>query len=151
MEQKEIQDITRQYFKQLGFQVLKKTRFYFESDELVLRLWLQRSQFSETYYFTYDIRIKALHPEIKDLTNENVWDTTVGGRLGYDSHKGFHVEYPLWDQQTYLKDLKKLTEKQLVPIMKQGVAYVKKLALNPKSCGAWIVFKEDDRQKILTL
>ena len=150
MEQKEIQDITRAYFKQLGFQVLKKTKFYFDSDELTLRLWLDRSQFSETYYFTYDIRIKALHPEIKDITNENVWDT-VGGRLTYSLQKGFHVEYPLWDQQTYLRDLKMLTEKQLVPIMQQGVAYVKKLALDAKSCGAGIVFKEDDRKKILAL
>ena len=150
MEQKEIQDITREYFKQLGFQVLKKTRFYFDSEELTLRMWLDRSQFSETYYFTYHIRIKALHPEIKDVKNDHIWDT-VGGRLTYGSQRGFHVEYPLWDQETYLKDLKMLTEKQIVPIMKQGVAYVKKLALDCASCGAWIIFKESDRQKILAL
>ena len=146
MEQKEIQDITRAYYKQLGFQVFKKTKFYYETNDIVLRLWLEKSQFSETYYFTYHFRIKKLHPEVKDITNELIWDTR-GGRMGYDLERGFHVEYPLWDQQTYLKELKMLTEKQIVPIMKQGVEYVKKLAFNNYSCGAWILFTPEERKK----
>ena len=150
MNKKEIQDITREYFKELGFQVLKKTKFYFESDELVLRLWMDKSQFSETYYFTYHFRIKVLHPEVKDITNDNVWDTW-GGRLGYELPRQFEVEYPRWNQDKYLKDLKEITEKHIVPIMKYGTEYVKKLAYDDAACGAWIVFQEDDRQKILAL
>ena len=150
MEKKEMQDLTRDYLKKIGFQVLKKTKFYYQNDSLVLRLCLEKSNFSELYYFTYHFRIKVLHPEINDITNDNVWDT-FGGRLGYGNDRVFQVEYQLWNADTYLRELTMISEKQLVPIMYCGISYIKRLALDCESCGAWIVFKELDKQKILSL
>lgn len=149
MNKKEMQELTRDYFKKIGFQVLKKNKFYYENNQLVLRLWLQKSNFSELYYFTYHFRIKALHPEIKDITDDSVWDT-LGGRLAYDD-RGFQVENQLWNAETYLQELSALSQKQLFPIMREGIVYIKRLAFDCMSCGAWIVFKESDKQKILAI
>ncbi len=43
MDKKEIQDATREYFKSIGFQVLKKTRFFYDNEELTLQVMMDRS------------------------------------------------------------------------------------------------------------
>ena len=150
MHKKEMQDLTRDYFKKIGFQILKKNKFYFHNYNLVLRLQLEKSNFAEMYYFAYHFRIKALDPEVNEVTNDSIWDT-FGGRLVYGNNKGFQVEYPLWDAEAYLRDLDTLTKRQIVPIMHDGISYIKRLALDCMSCGAWIVFSDNDRKKILAI
>ncbi len=150
MDKKEIQDITREYFKSIGFQTFKKTKFYYESKDLVIQVWMNHSNFSNLYYIDYYFRIKALHPEIESILNDDIWDT-LGGRLGYDSDKCFVIEYNLWTKERYLADLSKIVKKSIIPIMKEGISYIKKLAKDYKSVGAWIVFREDMRNNILEL
>ena len=149
MNKEEFLEISRAYFKSIGFQILKKSKFYYDTEDITLLVWFQHSNFSETYYVDYYFRIKKLHPEVKNIT-DNVWDT-IGGRLIYSATKGFNIEYQLYNKDEYLKDLSKLSDLQIVPIMQDGVCYIKKLATNCERYGAWILFRENDRQKILSI
>ena len=150
MDKKEIQDVTRAYFKSIGFQVLKKTRFFYDNDQLTLQVMLDHSHFSALYTFYYYFRIKALHPEIKSILSDEGWDT-YGGTLVYNYNKGFGVEYSLWTKEKFLRDLDLLVKKDIVPIMRDGISYIKKLAKNHRALDAYIVFSDKMRDRILAL
>lgn len=60
MEKNEFLAVTQQFMSQQGFQLLKKSKFYYEAAEFVLKFELQRSNYSELYYFDFNIRIKEL-------------------------------------------------------------------------------------------
>ena len=150
MDKKEIQDVTRAYFKSIGFQVLKKTRFFYDNDELTLQVLMDHSHFVDLYTFYYYFRIKALHPEIKSMLNDEVWDT-AGGTLVYHYNKGFGIEYALWTKEKYLKELDFLVKKNVIPIMTEGIPYIKKLAKNHRALEAYIDFNVKMRERILSL
>ena len=150
MDKKEIQDATREYFKSIGFQVLKKTRFFYDNDQLTLQVMMDHSHFSDLYTFYYYFRIKALHPEIKSMFTYEGWDTD-GGNLVYNYNKGFGVEYALWTKEKFLKELDLLVKKDIVPIMRDGISYIKKLAKNHRALDAYIVFSDKMRKQILAL
>lgn len=150
MEKKEFLDINREYFKSIGFQTLKKSKFYYDSDKLTLRVKLFHSNYGEYYCVEYDFRLKILHSEIGSEFNDNIWDT-VTGRLVYSRDKGFPIEYQSWDKEDYIHTLKPLAQKQLFPIMQYDIKYIKKLAKNCESVNAYILFKKDDRKRILSL
>ncbi len=147
MEKKEFLDISREYFKQLGFQSLKKSKFYYYAKELALCVWLQHSDYSEIYYINYDIQLKALHNN--EQCDGSICD--VRGRLVSARDRGFMVEYLLWNTDDYLKVLDELSKKQIVPIMEQGVKYVKKLVRDCESLDAWCIFDMKNRKLILSL
>lgn len=147
MEKKEVLTISKSYFKSLGFQTLKKNKYYFESDDLILRVWVDHSDFGEYFYIDYSIRLKALH--IGEVFDDYDWD--IGGRLIFNRNKCFEVEYSSLNQDDYLKTLKELSEKQIVPIMQNGISFIKKLINNSTSLGSYIFFKKDDKNKILSL
>ena len=150
MDKKEIQDATRAYFKSIGFQVLKKTRFFYDNDQLTLQVMMDYSHFSALYTFYYYFRIKALHPEIKSMLNDEVWDT-FGGSLVYNNKKGFGVEYALWTKEKFLEELDLLVKKDVIPIIREGIPYIKKLAKNPRSLDPYVVFSDKMRDRILAL
>lgn len=150
MDKKEIQDATREYFKSIGFQVLKKTRFFYDNDELTLQVMMDHSHFSDLYAFYYYFRIKALHPEIKSMLNDEVWDT-LGGSLVYNNKKGFGVEYALWTKEKFLQELDLLVKKDVIPIIREGIPYIKKLAKNHRALDPYVVFSDKMRKQILAL
>ena len=150
MDKKEIQDVTRAYFKSIGFQVLKKTRFFYDNDELTLQVLMDHSHFADLYTFYYYFRIKSLHPEIKSMLNDEVWDT-FGGTLVYHYNKGFGIEYALWTKEKFLKELDFLVKKNVIPIMTEGIPYIKKLAKDDRALDAYIDFNDKMREQILSL
>lgn len=150
MEKKEFLNANREYFKSIGFQTLKKSKFYYDSEKLTLRVNLFHSNYGEYYCVEYDFRLKTLHPDIGLQFNDIVWDT-MGGRLVYSRNKGFPIEYLLWGKEQYLSTLKALAEKQLFPIMQYDVKYIKQLAKNCESVDAYILFKKDDQKRIIAL
>lgn len=152
MDKKEIQDATREYFKSIGFQVLKKTRFFYDNDELTLQVMMDHSHFSDLYAFYYYFRIKALHPEIKSMLNDESWDT-AGGRItyGYNATKKFAIEYSLWTKEKFLKELDLLVKKDVIPIIREGIPYIKKLAKNHRALDPYVVFSDKMRKQILAL
>lgn len=141
MEKKEFLDASREYFKSIGFQTLKKSKFYYYTDDLALLVWLQHSDYSEMYYINYDIQLKALHPN--EQCDGNICD--VRGRLACST------EYQLRNAKDYLLSLERAIQKQIAPIMKDGLVYVKQLVANHEKMGEWCVFAENNRSKILSL
>ena len=111
---------------------------------------MDHSHFSDLYTFYYYFRIKALHPEIKSMFTYEGWDTD-GGNLVYNYNKGFGVEYALWTKEKFLKELDLLVKKDIVPIMRDGISYIKKLAKNHRALDAYIVFSDKMREQILAL
>lgn len=150
MDKKEFLDVSREYFRSIGFQILKKSKFYYDSDKLTLRVDLFHSNYGEYYCVEYVFRIKKLHPQVIDPLNNEVWDTLTG-RIVYNRNKGFPIEYQLWDKEDYISTLKELAQKQLFPIMQYDIKYIKKLAKNCESVDAYILFKNDDKKRILSL
>lgn len=130
MDKKEIQDVTREYFKSIGFQILKKTKFYYESKDLVIQVWMNHSNFSNTYYIDYYIRIKNFHPEISDITNDKVWDTHFS-RLT-NNNDAFIVEYEKAESYMYIKELNQCVVKQIMPIIEGGNKFLKDVSQNEK-------------------
>lgn len=143
MEKKEFLDVSREYFKSIGFQMLKKSKFYYESEELVLQVYMNHSNFSELYYIDYDFRLKKLHPEVQSI-DYNVWDTIIAGRLQ-------HVDYLLYDKDQYLENLKRFVQKYICPIMTNGIKYIKKIVKDRNALNTGIHFTPDVRTKILKL
>lgn len=140
-------DVSREYFKSIGFQTLKKSKFYYESNELVLRVELFHSNFGEYYYIDYFIILKSLHNDVvfEDLNGD------VSGRVVFDEKKCFDIKYTLLKKEEYLNALKNLSNKQILPIIKDGINYVKKLVDNNKAVGVYIFFIKDDKERILSL
>ncbi len=150
MEKKEFLDINKNYFKQLGFLAPTKTKFYYEREDLILCIWLQHSTYSKLYYVNYSICLKTLHPEIQDPVKDFYID--ANGRMGYDSVRGFHIEYETWNAEDYLKDLDKLYKRQVVPIIKHGLKYIKKYARNQhKFRTFFLIFPTPGIKELLSL
>lgn len=146
MEKEEFLKINREFFKQQGFLMRTKNRFYHNSEELILCVWLQHSAYSKLYYINYDICLKALHPEIQEKLDVNICDVT--GRLALNRKKCFICEYPLCSADDYLQPLAKLFDEQIVPILEKGVKFVKKLV---KRNGAAVFYPMALKEKILSL
>lgn len=123
MDKKEIQDVTRAYFKSIGFQVLKKTKFYYESGDYFLTVVMLHSNFSKTYYIDYWISLKDLH----DWKNTALTDLEVDaqGRFG-DTEYAFETEYEKVNPDVYLKVLEKQSKRHIEPIMKYGLTAIAK-------------------------
>lgn len=150
MEKNEFLDINREFFKSIGFQTLKKSKFYFESEELVLQVYMNHSNYSELYYIDYYIRIKTLHPNITKATDDVEWDTHFC-RLSNGKGKAFIAEYEDLDADTYLNIIENLVTKQIVPILQGGVNFIKKFLKNRKKYELYIVFPEDVERAILNI
>ena len=147
MEKKEFLDVSREYFKSIGFQTLKKSKFYYESNELVLRVELFHSNYDEYYYIYYFIILKSLHNDgiFEDLNGD------ISGRVVWDEKRCFDVKYTLLKKEEYMNFLKYLSNQQILPIVKDGINYVKKLVNNSKAVGVYIFFIKDDKERILSL
>ena len=151
MDRKEIQNLTREYFKKLGFQVIKNVKFYYDCDDYVLQVWMQHSCYGALYYYNYYFRIKSLHPEVDSIVTD-VWDNDGARFSARSPHNGFAVEYPLWTKERYLEELSYAVGKTILPIIREGIPYIKKLAKKDKTLDAWVVFlDENKRKRILSL
>jgi len=150
MEKKEFLDVSREYFKSIGFQILKKSKFFYESEELVLQVYMNHSNFSEQYYVDYYIRIKALHPNINEITNDKEWDTHFA-RLTNGKDTAFIVEYENMDVDSYSNILERLVTNQIVPIMQGGVNFIKHFFKNRKKYELYIVFSKDAEKVLLNM
>lgn len=49
MTKNEFLNITRNFFRQCGFQLIKKSKFYFEANDFILEVQLQHSNYDEFY------------------------------------------------------------------------------------------------------
>lgn len=49
MEKNEFLNVTGQFMKQQGFQLLKKSKFYYKAADFILKFELQRPNYSELY------------------------------------------------------------------------------------------------------
>lgn len=141
MEKNEFLDVSREFFKSIGFQTLKKSKFYYESDELVMTMVMTLSNFSETYYLDYWITIKALHDRKTDYLKNTEVDAQ--GRFG-DKRVQVEVEYEKTDKESYLKILEKQTKIHIEPIQKQGL---KAIVKNPYV----FVYKKDVQNFLKTI
>ncbi len=139
MEKNEFLNVTGQFMKQQGFQLLKKSKFYYEAADFILKFELQRSNYSELYYFNFNIRIKELHPRITQTDDESEWDLLMG-RMMIDAASAFTVEYKEWEEDRYLNRLKTLFSKQIHPILVDGL---KALFPLEKKNVVYIDFKKD--------
>ena len=120
MNKEEFLNITRDFFCGQGFHLLKRSKFYYESEEFVLRIDLQHSDYTEQFYFNYNIRIKAIHKEIKQIDDKNGWDFILA-RIIDAPDQAFIVEYNSITANEYLKQLKANYERQIKPIIDYGV------------------------------
>ena len=84
------------------------------------------------------------------MLNDYVWDT-FGGVLTYTDKKWFRVEYALWTKEKFLKELDFLVKKNLMPIITEGIPYIKKLAKDDRALDAYIDFNDKMRERILSL
>ena len=84
------------------------------------------------------------------MLNDEVWDT-FGGTLVYHYNKGFGIEYALWTKEKFLKELDFLVKKNLMPIITEGIPYIKKLAKDDRALDAYIDFNDKMRERILSL
>lgn len=115
MEKKEFLDISREYFKSIGFQTLKKSKFYYEADDYFLVVVMTLSNFSETYYLDYWISIKALHNKETNSIKNLIVDAQ--GRFG-DNKIQVEIEYEKEEKETYLKCLEQQSKIHIEPILR---------------------------------
>lgn len=120
MNKEEFLNATREFFRSQGFQLLKKSKFYYDSEEFILKIDLQPSNYSEQFYLNYNIRIKAIHKEIKQIEDKNGWDLILG-RIIAAPDRAFIVAYNSIAANEYLKQLKLKYERQIKPIIDRGV------------------------------
>lgn len=146
MEKNEFLAVTQQFMSQQGFQLLKKSKFYYEAAEFVLKFELQRSNYSELYYFDFNIRIKELHPRIIQTDDESAWDLLMG-RMMIGAGTAFTVECKEWEEDCYLNRLKTLFSKQIHPILVEGLKAL--LPLEKKNV-VYIDFKKDAQEYLET-
>lgn len=150
MKKDEVLELSRNYFKSIGFQTLKKSKFFYESKELILQVCMNHSNFSNLYYVDYYIRIKTLHPDINETTNDKEWDTHFS-RITNGKDKAFIVEYEKMDADRYSNTLKHLVTSQIVPIMQGGVKFIKQFLTNKSKYELYIVFSDTAEKAILNL
>lgn len=123
MEKKEFLDISREYFKSIGFQTLKKSKFYYEADDYFLVVVMTLSNFSETYYLDYWISIKALHNKETNSIKNLIVDAQ--GRFG-DNKIQVEIEYEKEEKETYLKCLEQQSKIHIEPILRLGLTAIVK-------------------------
>lgn len=122
MEKKEFLDVSREYFKSIGFQTLKKSKFFYEAEDLIIQVYFTHSNFSELYYIDYYISIKDLHPKLSILNFESNIDAQ--GRFG-DGNYQIEIEYDKINSQEYFKILDEQTKIHICPIINQGLKAMK--------------------------
>lgn len=144
MTKNEFIGITREFFKEKGFHLLKKSKFYMDTRDFVLKVYLQHSDYSELYYFNFDIRIKDLHPMNIKLDDEDYssWDFCFG-RLVENKEYAFTVEYLKVQQEDYLNKLNKIYLQQIKPILVEGLRIL--LPFNKKG-KLYINFKKETEE-----
>lgn len=145
MDKKEFLDVSREYFKSIGFQTLKNSKFYYDSKDFILMIWMNHSNYSEQYYIDYYIKIKALH---LNISNDIEWDTHFC-RLTNGKDKALLVKYAEIELLDYIKVLNKRADEQIVPILKHGIKYLKELVINPKKYPQYYMFFTDEAKSQL--
>ncbi len=143
MKKKEFLDVSREYFKSIGFQTLKKSKFYFNSKDIILMVWLNHSNFSEMYYVDYYIRIQKFHPGITEITNDKIWDTHFA-RITNGKDSALLLNYEELEAFDYIKILRRRTEEQIIPILQFGINYLRKIVANSNAYPQYYMFFTDE-------
>lgn len=138
MNKEEFLDITREFMRNQGFQLLRKSKFYFKADEFVLKIELQHSEYDELYYFNFNVRINELHSQVTRIDDTVEWDLILG-RLINSKDYAFIVKYLEVEKEEYLNLLQKKYVQQIEPILDEGL---KKLIWLEENNISYIDFKK---------
>lgn len=142
MNKKEFLDCSRDFFRNQGFKVLKKSKFYYEAKDFVYMIELQLSNYSELYYFNYNIRIKDIHKDINQIDSNRGWDF-FSARIISTTEKAFIIEYDKIDKNSYVDQLFIKYKEQIEPILNGGLDALINLY---KSDKLYICFKPETVQ-----
>ena len=118
MEKKEFLDVSREYFKSIGFQTLKKSKFYYDSKDLILQVYLTHSNFCESFYIDYYVGIKDLNPALNISNFESHIDAQ--GRFGEGQYQ-VEIEYEKITLNKYVEILEKQTKIHIRPIINNSL------------------------------
>lgn len=125
MEKFEFKRMLNIVLKEYGF-VNNKRFSKLETDEMIVFVSTQKSNFDNVYFINYGFSIKILNIDIVD-PNENQCD--VSGRFVLDKHHQSNgsINYKNIKSDVFCDLLRKELEKKIVPVVSSGISKYFKL------------------------
>ena len=119
IEKKEMKKTLGAILSEYGFKYVKKG-YYFDHDELVIIISIQKSDYSNSYYVNYGFFIKAENPGISyPLINR----CDIFGRFVFEVEGTvyYNIEIENFDLSIFKECIRKNVENIIVPVIESGL------------------------------
>ena len=120
MDKKQFLSISRKFFKEKGCQIIKNSRFIYQTEEFDVEFQMMHSNFGEYYYLSYYFYLHGMGSYYPTS------DECASGRVS-DLMSTPEIYYLDIEQDDFSKRLERVFDEELKPIMEQGLSYIMKL------------------------
>lgn len=121
MDKKEFKQAITKVLSEYGFS-LKNKIYRLVTEDLIIVIATQKSNYDNTYYINYGFSIKALHPNIEEV-KDNTSDLSSRFMFKFDwkKRKSDSVRYEIIDSEKFSTAFKQCVENEIQPVLKYGL------------------------------
>lgn len=116
MDNTEFKMIVRENTSKFGFKYCKKN-YYYEADNLIVVIGLQKSNFDNSFYINYGFCVKDIHDDLQ-YPKSNECDIT--GRFINETNKDIY-QLDTMNVEKLVMSLEKNIVNFIVPVMNEGI------------------------------
>ena len=114
------QQIYEDSFKKIGFRCYKKSYFYYSNEEIIIVIYKQKSNFSNSYYINLGFWAKKIHEDVK---NPKIQECDLINRFSCKCQGIERGDFPLEIlEETELRDsFEENITSSIIPVLNEGI------------------------------